>query len=298
MSLTNTKTKIIIYATLVLSAVCAALRAACTLFFYEGNIGYYASGALLPVITDILFWLSVAALIFLSFFYFRKNGSVGPVKGMTRYFALLPATAFLYPLAEKAKEIITELKKPFGEIGIFSVLIIVSILTSIVFFALIAFSDEVSNTVTVIAGVGVILWLALCWIESYGDFFTPMNSPDKTFFHFACVGSALFIVGELRALCSASKPRSYFSYLAICILSTSSFVISNIFDRINGISLKNASSLAQTVVIAAILVYAVARACSLLPKAEKPAPEAQVAAAESEIAVEDKTESAEDFQSE
>ncbi len=262
MSSLNKNTKIFIYITLAVSLFCASLLSVCTLFFYDGDIGYYSAGAILPLIATVIFLVSAVALILLPSFLFEKKGALDVVGGTAKYFALVPALAFIFPLADAFKVLMVD-----G--GIFTVLLLAASLTSMIFFALIAFSNETTTTLTVLCGVGVILWLALSWIRSYNDFFTVMNSPDKRFFHFACVGAALLMLGELRVLCSSAKPRSYFRYISLATLTLACFVIPTLADRLSGISYKNAATLGETVVLAALLIYAVARIFSLLPKKEK-----------------------------
>ena len=261
MSSANKKTKIYIFSILALGVLCAILRSISILLFYDGDIGYYSVGAVLPIISDVIFWICVIAAAVIPFFLFSKTETVGTINGAARYSALFPAVAFLLPMAEAIKALTLESK-------VSTVIILISSIASMIFFALLALSNDSSSTLNILCGTGVIVWLAMVWLRSYNDFFTTINSPEKLFFHFSCVATALIIVGELKALCLEAKKRSCFAYLSVGIITLFSFVFPDLLDRISGISTKSVSTLGETLVISAISVYAIARAISLLPKEE------------------------------
>ena len=258
------KTKIIIYSALACGAVCAVLRTLCLLFFYDFHIGYYTSGAILPIISNSLFGIFALLLLLLPFALFKKDATLSFEGGRMKYFALPVAIVFLLPAIDAAMAL-------SQAAGVISLLTLVAAAGSAAFFAMLALSRSARTDLTVVAGVCSVVYLALCWLRSYTDFLVPMNSPDKILFNLACVGAALLIIGELRVLCSSARPRAYLCYLSLSILSLFAYALPRLIETVLTLPGAKASTLAESLVLLALLIYACAKALTV--KAQK-APDA------------------------
>lgn len=254
------KFKAIIYTALISGVICAVLRSLSLLFFYDGHIGYYMRGAALPVISSIVFCLLALSLAVIPFILFKKDGEIKLFWGRAKYFSLIPAVAFILPVADAASALALKT-------DVLVLLSLISALGALVFFALLALSKEPRSDVAIICGVCVIVYLALCWLRSYTDFLVPMNSPDKIFFNLGTVGAALLIIGELKVLCSAERPRTYFCYLSLAILSLFAYAVPYVVEGLGDVAGLRASTLSESAVLLALLIYACARAFTLIPKA-------------------------------
>lgn len=253
-SLKNNSVKLISLLASGLGVLSAVLRIVSLLFFYDAEIGYYTSGAVLPIISNITFALSAVAVAALSFLLADRTKTVEPVKGNLRYAALLPAAAILVETAFSTLS-------SENAFGIYELLMLLSGVASVAFFASLALSKQPS-ALTVGCGVGFILWLALNWLSSYTDFTVTMNSPDKVFFHFACVGAALFAVAELRAAYGMAKTRTYICYTSLSVLTLFTGALVPVIGSICGVYEHN-PTVAESAVLCALLVYAVMRSLTV-----------------------------------
>ena len=257
MSFSDKKAKILIYSTVSLSVICAILRCVCLLFYYDTDIGYYTASSYLPTLTSVIIVASALFLILFSLIFMPKVGEIKPLGGSLKYYAIIPAATFLLPLMSAVGNL--ALQRSY-----FEFFVLIASVCAMTFFALLAFSDNLASSATIVFGVGVILWLALAWLSSYTNFFVPMNSPGKVFFHFACVGAALLVVGELRCLCATAKPKTYYCYLCVAIFTLSAYTLPYVVGSLSGITEKSDATAAQSVVLIGLLIYACIRVFSLL----------------------------------
>lgn len=201
---------------LALSGLAAAGRLFSLLFFYD-RIGYYQSGAFLPIASNILFAASVVFFGVAAIFLIKPSKVIATPTGSTRYVSLVPALALAIYVVSSLGRIVTPDPDTISMISIILAVI------GAVFFASLAFCRQPS-VITVLTGIGAIFWLAIAWLRSYRDFTIPMNSPDKLFFHLGCLGATLFIFSEIRAMYGLPRPRFYYFsiYTAILTLAVSS----------------------------------------------------------------------------
>ena len=201
---------------LALSGLAAAGRLFSLLFFYD-RIGYYQSGAFLPIASNILFAASVLFFGVAAIFLIKPSKVIATSKGSTRYVSLVPALALAIYVVSSLGRVVTPEPDTISTISIILAVI------GAVFFASLAFCRQPS-VITVLTGIGAIFWLAIAWLRSYRDFTIPMNSPDKLFFHLGCLGATLFIFSEIRAMYGLPRPRFYYFsiYTAILTLAVSS----------------------------------------------------------------------------
>lgn len=243
---------------LTLTAIATAGRLISLLFFYD-RIGYYATGAFLPVLSNVIYAVSVVFFVAAAILLPKSVKSIPSPSKSVGYVALLPAIA-------SAVYLVSSLPDLLGGANILALVSSLLSIASAAFFAIIAFSSR-RTSLTAILGACVVLWLALFWMHFYRDFTVPMNSPNKLFFSFGCIGSVFFIVSELRALFGISKPRLYYfsTFCAILSLAVSSIpsLIANAKDIFASYSV-----LSEDIFFLSLLVYAVARLI-YIPRAEQ-----------------------------
>lgn len=254
MNSANRPLRLLTVAALGAAALAFILRLISVLFFYDTEIGYYTAGAILPIISNITLVLSAVALIVLPLCTLSKGRTVATPSGLSRWCALIPALFMA----------IHAIKLIAGSMSSGSVMTLLSLLASIAatgFFCCLAFVDRPSG-VTVGCGVGFVLFLGLSWLSSYTDFTVAMNSPDKLFFNIACVGAALFTVGELRANYDTARARTYHCYSALALLilcaGPAVAVIGNIFGRYSGNAARS-----EDLPLLALAVYIAVRIATL-----------------------------------
>ena len=250
----NRSAKLFFILTSGLAVLTFVLQLLSLILFYDANIGYYKSGAVLPLISGILFAVSVVAAIAASFVLADRSESVSPIPESLKYTALIPAAVIL---------IVTLISVIGGKNGFLTLdlLTIISAIAATGFFASFPLSKQPS-IVTAVCGIGLILWLALIWLDSYTDFSVTMNSPDKLYFHFACVGAALLAIAELRASYGIARARNYYCYISISVLTLTSGALVPVIGNLFGAYEYNPTIL-ESAALSAILAYAVIRLVSL-----------------------------------
>lgn len=232
--------------------VTAILHTISMLSFYD-EWGYFVSGAILPIISCALVAFSVAAFVAGAYLCSDKDEQVNGPQGVVGYISLLPAATMLIHAAGLVSSAV-------ANADLFSVALLISALASAVFFIMIPFSKEYGS-ITALCGVGFIIWLGLSWMSSYNDLYIPMNSPEKLFFHFGCIGAALLTVGELRAMFGIPKPALFRFSLWSAQLLTLTAALPTAVKFI----LKNAktSMFSEHLVLLFLAVYAIARGIAI-----------------------------------
>lgn len=217
--------------------------------FYD-KIGYYHADAIIPKLSNLLYALSLVFFAVSACLLLPKISRNVTLKKVERMAALIPAAAVLTHLLLDASKLL----ESSGWIVTVDLLFSIS---ALVFFASIAFCDQPS-AITAISGIGAVVWTAVAWISSYLDLYVPMNSPDKLFFHFACVGCMVFIFAEIRTLYAMPRPRLYlFSMLAV-ILSVFTCSIPNIIANFSD-TFAVYKLLQYDIIFFAIAIYALVR---------------------------------------
>ncbi len=215
--------------------------------------GYFVSGAILPIISCALVAFSVVAFAASAYLCSDKGEQIGAPKEAVGYTSLLPALAMLFHTAGLIPSVL-------ADADIFSIALLISALASGVFFVMIPFSKEYGS-ITALCGIGFIVWLGLSWMSSYNDLYIPMNSPEKLFFHFGCIGAALLTVAELRAMFGISKPALFrFSlWSAQLLLLTAALPTAVKFILENA----KTSMFSEHLVLLCLAVYAISRGISI-----------------------------------
>lgn len=227
-----------------------ALRIICLFFFYD-DIGFYKTGAVLPIIANTVFVVAIAFLLFAAIFCIDKKQSVVQPSKIAQYAALLPMGALIF-------HVIRIFTTSFNDTNVNKYLMAISALVSVAFFFCIFFANKKYTTVTFYLGIAVLVYLFLCWMFVYFDFFMPINSIDKTFFYMACAGAILFVFNEMTAIYGLVRSKFYYFSLFASVIALATSSISAIVGYICGI-FKAYITLEFDIFFLSLLVYAIAR---------------------------------------
>ena len=216
------KRRILIFTLIALALALTAtvLRLVCLLSFYD-KIGYYQRGAIVPIISNVFYALSLVFFAFAARFLLKPATCEEALKKPAKLAAILPLGATIFYLCD-------HIMIGGASHAWYDVLLLICGVISVVFFASLVFSSQPS-TLTALTGVGCIIWFAAAAMKSYLDFFVPMNSPDKLFFQLGAVGAMLLVFAELRAIYRMPMPRVYLfgfftGIFAICVSAIPSLV--------------------------------------------------------------------------
>lgn len=186
----------------------ATLRTVNLFLFFDSDIGYYHSGAALPLISHVLLALFLVGCAVASWICFR-NGNASPSAQTDslplRIAAVVPAVGFF---ADAVGEIVGDGSVWFGLLSLGACL-----------YFLLFFSKNGTLTMRVLSGFCVIGRLLAELASVYFDGTVPMNAPNSLLFQFACALGMLFFVCELRVTVSAARPVLYhFAIVAATVL--------------------------------------------------------------------------------
>ena len=227
-----------------------ALRIICLFFFYD-DIGYYKVGAVLPIIANIIFAVSIVGVFFLSMLCIDKKQKVMPTTKMSQYAALLPMGALIF-------HVIRMFTSVFNDTVVNKYLMAISALISIAFFVVIFLANKKYAVAAVYLGIGAFAYIFFSWMYVYFDFAIPINSTEKMFFYIACAGAVIFIFNEMAASFGAVRAKFYYFSLFASIIALATSSISAIIGNICGI-FKAYITLEFDIFFFALLIYAVAR---------------------------------------
>ncbi len=245
-------TRIFSLVAICLAALSALGRLFSLMFFYD-RIGYFKTGAVLPVLFNLLYALSIVFFA-ISAVLFKPIAPSKRLSNHARLAAILPAVAFVPYIISGISEI---LASPNGKMPLSDILSLIFAMIAAAYFASLALCKQPSSA-SVILGVSSIVWIVLVWMSSYLDFFVPMNSPDKLFFHFACIGAMLLIFADVRVISDMPKPRFYYFSFFTGLLTLSTSSIPSIIANAKGI-FASYSLLYEDIVLIAIMIYGAVR---------------------------------------
>ena len=207
-----------------LTAALALLASGAYLFAYltayDKDAGYYARGAIFPVLLIVA--LVLTALLALSaLVVFRKDDLtpeaeealclpstleqiLGGITALTFFLIFLKHLHFYYV-------------QQYLPVTKLVLLTLCGLLASALFYLGLYTSPKtrVSNP-TILLGYAALIYPVSVIITSYSDFYTPMNHPAKVMLEMASVVMILFLLVELRLLISATR---FSFYIASAILS-------------------------------------------------------------------------------
>ena len=114
--------------------VSVVLRIICTFFFYD-EVGYYKTGAVLPIIANSIFALSLVFFFVAAIFSVDKKLEVKDLSKTSQYAVLLPMGALIF----HAVRLFTT---PVNESTISKYALLVAIILAAVFFFLLSFFNR------------------------------------------------------------------------------------------------------------------------------------------------------------
>lgn len=242
--------------------ICVFLRFISLSFFYDSKIGYYVSGAIVPVIAQSLPMIFVAAMLII---WIIPSLRVTPNEAINCrrmcFWAIFPAVGFT---AYTVFYLITVYNTLISGIS-FGVIDIVTIITTVcssAFFWLI-FAGKTGTGLYVGTGVALLVRLLLMLAEEYFDIQVQMNAPNKTVFQFAILCAMLLTVNELRVGQPITKPMFHLFSASIAVVFTTLSSIPSIVSYFAGNLPQNYNLLFYDVILLLFAVFAVARLCQM-----------------------------------
>ncbi len=236
------------------ASVSLILRIVCILCFYE--TGYYTVGATLPTVANIFFVLAIIIFLVTAIFCIKKETTVPEPSKTARYAAILPIGASVFCAAQTVTKITSA-----NEAEFLPVAILLCAIVSTVFFFLVFFAPKQKIAATY-CGIGAIALVFFCWISSYFDFSSPINSIDRSLFYVSCGAGMLFIFNEICAIYGSVKARFYYFSTFAMIFATASSSIPAIVG-FSAEKIEAYSNLEGDVFLSTLLVYSAVRLITL-----------------------------------
>ena len=200
-----------------LTALATVVRVLALLKEFDLSVGYYARGAILPTVFNIIATLFVVASIVAIPTVF-KSGDVA-IAGQSRscrFSSLLAVAGFALLAWERWSDFMLVSDVYTGAKLIFALLSPILMLSLLTFFVACCFGLEPSPLVAISGSLSIIT-LAVELAKVYNTFEIAINSPNKTLFQLTIISAMLYILAELRTVFSASRPRFYLFSLTTAI---------------------------------------------------------------------------------
>lgn len=214
------RSKVIIYggAAALLTAVGTLLRTVGLFGFYDREVGYFQSGAIIP---EVLKWLCVIAPVVFCFAGIlaskvkieQSNGFVSKVGSAVAAVMILVHAVYLVRYC---------LSYVDGNLLIPGLFLVFAVLSAIYFAAGATKKADAENRA--LFGFCVIFYATAGLAKSYFDFKTTMNSPDKLLLQVAYMAVMLYMLAETGLLIGAKKSGRFavFSFIAFFFCTVSS----------------------------------------------------------------------------
>ena len=249
-------------AALSVTLLCAVLRTLSIFFFFDKDIGYYQTGAALPIIFELLTIVSIiAAIVFSLVKPICVSFGAASDAPYVKYLSLLPAVGLAVFTLTYVKELLSNLSAFSFTWQI--VLTLISSIGACVFFVMIALTKSRANVAYVLTGCTAVIWLVTALASSYFDSFVQMNSPNKIIFIFGALGGMLLAVNEMRRGLDDQKPGLHLlGATAASILLTACSLPSLIGFLAKKMPL-NYSNFYYDIVFFSLAIFAVARLVQL-----------------------------------
>lgn len=231
-----------------------------SIFFFYDKIGYYQSGAILPIIANSLLAIALVFLLAASIFSINKKRKIAAPDKISQYAALLPLGALIFSA-------IRAITGSLEGSSVNKYCFFVSAILAAVFFALIYLKKQ-PFVATVYFGLAALAYIFFLWMHTYFDFFVPINSTDKIFHYLACAGALLLIFNEICACYNSVKPRFYCFSLFAAVITLWVGSISGLVGFISG-AFEKYVTFDGDIFFAALAVYATVRLVMLVKSPEK-----------------------------
>lgn len=190
---------------IVATVVAVIARVCCLVWFYDEEIGYYTKG-FVPMALNVFCFFAVA---FMASGFLVTKKAKWLCDGREDNLAV-KITSVLCALAFVAFFVISVVSTTFVSQSVVSDLLIkISSLMAIAYFAINLFGSNAKRSVQVLLGFGLIVWAICILAITYFDVYVQLNSPDKIMLHLALISAMAFLVSEFRAYVIAINHRLY-----------------------------------------------------------------------------------------
>lgn len=199
-----------------LTFIAILLRTLNLFFFYDIEIGYFSSGAALPVVMNVFAVIAIFGIAAASFFVSKETyAATGCEKNLlVKISSAICVLGFLFPIYIVVKNV---LSIPALTLPTHTLIFLVVFFIAAVYFATNLTSR--SYKYHAILAISVILSAAYFLANSYFDLYVPMNAPNKVLLHLACISVMIFMSCEARCMINEAKKRFY-----VCALSLAVFL--------------------------------------------------------------------------
>ncbi len=230
----------------VISALAAVIRIAALSVSYDSLIGYYKTGAVLPLsfhlISAAVPFAAMLTMLFLpkkSEFQYQKpkTGSAYVCAGSV--FSIVTVCAYLGYISLGIlgdRKIYTSNTTGVGEI-VEKVALFLGI-ASVIYFLLVFLRKTEKGENHTFFGYGVILFVLMVLAKTYFDFFTTMNSPNKLLLQITFMSVMIYMLFELRFSLGNAAPGGYaaaaltsFYFCLVCSVPGIAAFFSGIFTK-------------------------------------------------------------------
>ena len=281
MKFTKSKTALGIYGavSLFLVAACSALRCLSMLFFYDKEIGYYQSGAVLPTVLNVFLILSVVAPLLCCVINSLRVQPRYIDASPSRFFAVLPAVALgafsvihALGLKEQLEDIYISTEKLSLYAKLSPFLLLIASLCGAAFFAMAMFNCSALVIPSVLTGIFTVFWFVMATADAYFDIYVQMNAPNKIIFMIGALSATLLVINEMRRGLPKRKP--YFHLLGATLTSifTLTSAIPSLICYFTGNMPLNYTLAVYDIVLLCVGIYSLARLISLCFGKDSPWP--------------------------
>ena len=248
--------------TLSVAAVTVILRLIGISFFYDSNIGYYDSGAIIPFIAQ---FLPLAFLVILAIVLIVPSLRPTPNDASNcrplNIFAIFPAAGFTAYTVSYLIAMYESMKSGFV-LGTLDIVSIIATVCSALFFWII-FAGKTGSPLYVATGTALIVRLVFMLAQCYFDTQVQMNTPNKTVFQFAVLASMLLIVNELRIDQTIRRPLFHIFSVSAAVIFTTLSSIPSLIGYFMGNMPSNYNIVFYDMTLLFFSVFAVARICQM-----------------------------------
>ncbi len=243
--------KIIIIA---LTVVSSGLCAICTAFFFDYSPGYFKDTALRYAFLAAVAITCICSLS--SFLIFKKSFKLNSPDSPSspEFIFSIPACGFLFYTISVASHIfIGGNNSPmlFAQ-ALFSIV-------SFIYFLSLSINIKASASIKTLLGLSSIIAPVLIVAKSYFDYYSVMNSPEKTLLQICLVAFALYIINEVRFLWGEAYHRLHLALSGIIFLLSTCYTLHKLLIIINSDQVANAEDIALCALMATIAAYALLR---------------------------------------
>lgn len=195
---------------ILLAVACIVLRAFSLAFFYDADVGYYKTEAVLPAVFHI-FCIAAFAAAAVLIFLLPKNAPFGElVPGKPTRFASSFQAVVTLAMAVYLVYLYARKEVPVPAVAL---LCVAGAFFAVIYFVLVASGKAVcGKDGAVLCGYGVIFYVIMLLASSYFDFHTTMNSPNKMLLQIAMMSVMAAFLLELRALLCIARPGVYAAF--------------------------------------------------------------------------------------